>query len=131
MRETNALPARGRLARESRTMGHMVRLYCRAHHGSHGGHGDAGAAPCPRCREFLAYADRRLQKCPYGEDKPTCANCPVHCYKRAPREFARTMMGYSGPRMMLRHPWLALRHLLDGRRKVEHPMALRRRDAGR
>lgn len=121
MTQSSALPAQGRLARESKTMGHMVRLYCRDHHGK------AGPAPCPRCREFLAYADRRLQKCPYGEEKPTCANCPVHCYKRAPREFARTMMRYSGPRMMLRHPWLALRHILDGRRQVEHPMALRRR----
>lgn len=110
----------GRLGREHKTMRHMVGLYCRAHHASD------GSRPCPRCTEFLAYAARRLDKCPYGEDKPTCANCPVHCYKQAPRDFARDVMRYAGPRMMTRHPYLALMHLLDGRRKVKHPMELRR-----
>jgi hypothetical protein len=27
--------------------------------------------------------------------------------------------------MMARHPWLALLHVLDGRRKVVHPMQMR------
>jgi hypothetical protein len=35
-------------------------------------------------------------------------------------------MRYAGPRMMARHPYLALMHLIDGRRKVKHPMELRR-----
>lgn len=111
----------GRLGREHQTMRHMVSLYCRAHHASD------GSGPCPRCTEFLEYAACRLEKCPYGEDKPTCANCPIHCYKKAPREFAKVVMRYSGPRMMTRHPWLALLHLVDGRRKVAHPMETRRR----
>jgi hypothetical protein len=33
--------------------------------------------------------------------------------------------------MTLRHPWLSLMHLVDKVRKVEHPMELRRRNAGR
>jgi hypothetical protein len=111
----------GRLSREFETMRHMVALYCRDHHGSE------AAAPCPQCAGFLDYAERRLEKCPYGQDKPTCANCPVHCYKKAPREFAREVMRYAGPRMMTRHPYLALMHLVDGRRKVAHPMEMRRR----
>ena len=102
-------------------MAHMVRLYCRNHHARGDRH------PCAHCREFLAYARRRLAKCPYGSDKPTCANCPVHCYKPEPREFARAVMRYAGPRMTWRHPLLALLHLLDGRREVEHPMEKRRR----
>jgi len=112
-----------RLRREFRTMEHMVDLYCRAHHAG------SGSGRCPRCEQFLAYAERRLQKCPYGEDKPTCANCPIHCYKPEPREFAREMMRWSGPRMMTRHPYLALMHVLvDGRRKAPHPLELRRRE---
>jgi len=39
----------------------------------------------------------------------------------------REVMRYAGPRMLLRHPWQALRHILDKLRRVEHPMALRRR----
>ena len=64
---------------------------------------------------------------PYGEGKPTCAKCPIHCYKRVQREQAREIMRYAGPRMTYRHPWLALTHLLDKLRKVEHPMEARRK----
>jgi len=119
--ESPARPLKGRLAREFLTMQHMVRLYCQAHHAASGGR------LCPSCVEFLEYAACRLEKCPYGEDKPTCANCPIHCYKRRPHEFARTVMCYAGPRMMTRHPWLALMHVIDGHRTVEHPMEMRRR----
>jgi len=111
-----------RLKREYRTMQCMVEIYCADHHGT------GGAGPCLECREFLDYAERRLEKCPYGERKPTCARCPIHCYKRAQREQARTIMGYAGPRMAFRHPWLSLTHVLDKLRRVEHPMVSRRRD---
>ncbi len=99
----------------------MVEIYCTDHHPA------SGSVPCEQCAEFLGYAELRLEKCPYGEDKPTCARCPVHCYKRRQREQARTIMRYSGPRMIRRHPWLALLHVLDKLRRVEHPMEARRR----
>lgn len=115
-----------RLRREYRTMEAMVGIWCKDHHSR-----DAGqAGPCVECGEFLAYAARRLEKCPYGEDKPTCAKCPIHCYKRAQRELARDIMRYAGPRMTFRHPWLSFMHLVDKVRKVEHPMELRRRKSG-
>lgn len=110
----------GRLAREWRTMQVMVGIYCRGH-----GH-CAGAGLCADCQGFLDYAERRLEKCPYGADKPTCARCPIHCYKPQPRELARNIMRYAGPRMMLRHPWLTLAHFMDKARRVEHPMVARR-----
>src|SRR5512137_2499082 len=118
----------GRLRREWRTMQVMVGIFCRGQ-----GHAcTAGDELCAGCREFLQYAERRLQKCPYGAAKPTCARCPIHCYKREPREFAREVMRYAGPRMLLRHPWLSLTHFADKARRVEHPLALRRsrRDDG-
>lgn len=114
----------GRLGREFRTMRCMVEIYCSDHHGSHDG------SICDGCREFLEYAGRRLEKCPYGDGKPVCAKCPIHCYKRAQREQARAIMRYSGPRMFLRHPWLSLTHLFDKLRRVEHPMEVRRRERG-
>jgi hypothetical protein len=111
-----------RLKREFRTMRCMIEIHCRDHHASGPG------ASCEDCRRFLDYAEQRLQKCPYGERKPTCARCPIHCYKRAQREQARYIMRYAGPRMTFRHPWLSLAHVLDKLRRVEHPMAQRRRD---
>jgi hypothetical protein len=112
----------GRLAREWRTMQVMVGIYCRGH--DHIGAVDDG--PCVDCQGFLDYAAHRLEKCPYGADKPTCARCPIHCYKPQPRELARQIMRYAGPRMALRHPWLSLTHFMDKARRVQHPMDARR-----
>ena len=109
-----------RLARELLTMQKMVGMYCGAQHGSdHDGY-------CESCREFLDYAELRLQKCPYGDDKPTCANCPIHCYKPRRKEQASAIMRFAGPRMLLRHPFLAIAHTVDGFRKARHPQELTR-----
>jgi hypothetical protein len=96
-------------------MSKMIGIYCSTHHDS------SGDVPCTACLEFLDYAEVRLRKCPYGEDKPTCANCLVHCYKPARKAQAREIMRYAGPRMLLRHPLLAIAHKLDGFRKARHP----------
>jgi hypothetical protein len=98
----------------------MVDIYCSAHHDS------LGVMLCAECQEFLDYAEVRLEKCPYGDDKPTCANCPIHCYKPARKVQARDIMRYSGPRMLFRHPLLAIAHQLDGFRNVSHPRELTR-----
>ena len=111
-----------RLEREFRTMRRMVEMHCADRHGVRRG------ATCEDCAGFLAYVQRRLEKCPYAADKPTCARCPIHCYKPAEREMARAIMRYAGPRMALRHPWLSLAHMLDKLRRVEHPMDARRRE---
>ncbi len=100
-----------RLAREWKTMAAMVRCFCR---GRHGGQADL----CPQCRQLLDYATTRLQRCRFVADKPTCANCPVHCYQPHRREQMREVMRYAGPQMLWRHPILSLRHWLDGFRKA-------------
>jgi hypothetical protein len=87
----------------------MVKLYCRRHH-------RGAVSPCPRCAELLAYATRRLERCVFGDAKPTCAQCTVHCYTADKRAEVRAVMRYAGPRMLLYHPILGLLHLLDGRR---------------
>lgn len=113
----------GRLGREWRTLQAMVGIYCAG--SGHESRPDEHL--CAGCARFLDYAARRLEKCPYGPSKPTCAKCPIHCYKPQPREFAREVMRYAGPRMLWRHPWLSVTHLADKVRRVEHPMAARRK----
>jgi len=87
----------------------MIRIYCRAYH-------QADAALCGECRRLLDYADRRPDACPLHADKPVCNKRTVHCYSKAMRERVRAVMRFSGPRMMYRHPWLTIRHLIDTRR---------------
>ncbi len=111
----------GRLKREQETFVCMTRIYCHRHHEK-----QEGASLCADCDRLMRYAERRLEKCPYGTDKPTCANCPIHCYKPAERQMARDIMRFAGPRMTWRHPLRAINHLLDKMRRVEHPMKIRR-----
>jgi len=100
-----------RIARERKTLEAMIRLACRDRHGTKG-------ELCNDCAGLLAYAARRLDKCPFGEKKPACANCPVHCYRPDMREQVRAVMRHAGPRMIWRHPVLAACHLIEGRRKA-------------
>jgi len=110
----------GRLKREHDTLTCMTQIYCDHHHGP-----DKDGL-CPDCGELMRYAAKRLEKCPYGSDKPTCANCPIHCYKPAQREMAQNVMRFAGPRMPWKHPLRAITHLFDKLRRVRHPMDLRR-----
>jgi hypothetical protein len=99
-----------RRAREVKTIAAMLRMYCRAH-------GHQPRAPlCPTCSGLLHYGSRRLERCVFGDAKPTCANCLVHCYSTDMRERVRMVMRWAGPRMLRRHPILGILHLMDGRR---------------
>ncbi len=108
-----------RLKRELKTMRLMIELFCHDHHG----HADG---LCPECGELLDYAHARLETCPFGTEKPTCANCAIHCYRKQMRQGVRDVMRYSGPRMAPRHPILSLLHMLDGRRPSPTPHRRRR-----
>ena len=66
-----------RLSREKETIGKMIALYeqqCPAatHEAGH-------------YQALKAYAEKRLDKCVFGEEKPACKQCPVHCYQPAKR----------------------------------------------
>ena len=95
--------------REKHVVGKMIALYCRGNHGTEKGN------LCEACAGLLAYAHERSDKCLYMEKKTFCSSCKTHCYKREMREQIRTVMRYSGPRMMTVHPVLAIRHLIESR----------------
>ena len=76
---------------EAQTMRVMVEEFCSYHHGT------SGHMLCPKCQAFLDYALKRLACCPYGEEKPVCGSCKIHCYKPAERETARQVMRWAGP----------------------------------
>jgi hypothetical protein len=97
--------ANRRLSREWKTVSAMLHIYCREQHGGN---------LCRDCQELMSYVNLRLDRCRFGEAKPTCAKCPVHCYQRDRRDQIKAVMRYSGPKMLLEHPILSLWHLLDG-----------------
>lgn len=65
----------------------------------------------PTYAGLRTYAEQRLERCPFAEQKPNCDKCAVHCYRPEERALIQKIMRYSGPRMMLYHPYYALRHL--------------------
>ena len=105
----------GRLRREWRTLDAMIAIACRGRR--HFRPGSGRRALCAECAELRAYAEQRLLRCPFGADKPTCNNCQVHCYRPEMRERVREIMRFAGPRMLLRHPMLALLHLVVDERR--------------
>jgi len=111
-----------RIERERRTVDAMIRIYCRAHH-------DGGPVPCSECSALQEYASCRLDRCPYGEGKPSCSKCPIHCYRSDYREKVREVMRFAGPRMAKLHPVLALRHLIDEEREAPPLPERKRTDA--
>lgn len=98
---------------ELKTINRMIQIYCRDHHRP------AQGRLCEDCRQLLDYAEKRMDKCPYGEAKPVCSQCTIHCYKPEMRENIRAVMAYAGPRMLARSPVLTIRYLY--RKKFKPP----------
>ena len=90
--------------RESIVLQEMITLYCRKHHSKNG--------CCKQCQELMDYGNMRINNCPFMESKTFCSNCKVHCYKPEMREKIRTVMRYSGPRIIFKHPIMAPWHVI-------------------
>ena len=89
----------------------MIELYCHKKHNTE--KGDL----CQDCQQLLEYAKFRRSKCPWGDDKPFCTNCPIHFYKAEMRQKIKDVMRFSGPRMMFHHPIVAIRHLVESKKQ--------------
>ncbi len=96
--------------REKQMVSQMIALYCRRTHHTKG-------ALCPDCAALNQYACARSDRCPFMETKTFCSNCRVHCYKSDMREKIRTVMRFSGPRMLFYHPVAAIRHVVETKRE--------------
>lgn len=94
-----------KIEQEKLTVRTMITLYC------HKKHHSQGNQLCSECNELLLYAMQRLTLCRFGEDKTTCEHCPRHCYRRDYQQKIKQVMRFSGPRMIIYHPIMALKHL--------------------
>lgn len=106
---------KSRMKREWDTVETMIGIFCKDKHSP------IEQELCNDCFELQQYAAEKLRKCRWQEDKPTCANCPIHCYRKSMAKKIKEVMRYAGPKMIYKHPIMAIRHLLDGRREVELP----------
>jgi hypothetical protein len=105
--------SKNRLEQEHKTINTMIRMYCKHFH-------DCDDDLCQECADLFQYAEERLKGCRFGEEKPTCDTCTVHCYKPDMREKIRTVMRYAGPRMIYTHPIMGFRHIFKKMKKKEN-----------
>ena len=92
-----------KLKTEIQTIEAMIRIYCRHHHGKD---------LCSDCGNLLSYCLARIDKCTYGPIKPACNKCEIHCYAPKMRESIKEIMRFSGRRIIWRHPYLAVVHII-------------------
>lgn len=125
MADPNETGLSRRIRRELKTVRVMIELYCQAHHEA------AEGELCPECRDLWSYARQRVERCPFGLDKPTCLTCTVHCFAPQRKEQIRDVMRFAGPRMSWRHPVLTFFHFVDGRRPAAVKGRTRRNPSSR
>lgn len=95
-----------RIQYDKHVLNTMIRLYCRAKHNPLAG------KLCDECEELRDYCFGKAEKCTLGLSKTTCQKCPRHCYSKDYKERIRTVMRYSGPRLIFAHPIMAIKHIL-------------------
>lgn len=93
-----------RIDSEKRVISRMIRLYCQRKLGLE--------SLTEEYRALESYAHRRLDGCKFGDAKPACKRCKIHCYRPDMRDKIRAIMRWAGPRMILYDPIAAIRHLL-------------------
>lgn len=96
---------------EKKTLSAMIDIYCESMHG--------GKVLCNECSKLQEYAIQRIDRCSFGLGKPACKKCPVHCYSLGRREEIKTVMRFSGPAMIYKHPVLAILHLVKEKKTTQ------------
>lgn len=96
----------GRVENEKRIIKLMIEIYCKKKHGYK-------YELCDECQELLDYAHKRLTYCKFGDEKSTCAKCPIHCYKKDMKMKIKGVMKFSGPRLLIYKPIEVIKHCLD------------------
>jgi len=96
-----------KLDKEIKVLKEMILLYCHRNHMIKN-----GEECCKECQELIEYGTLRVINCPFMETKTFCSNCKVHCYRPDMRERIRKVMRYSGPRIIFKHPRMAIWHVI-------------------
>ena len=82
----------------------MVRVYCEKNH-------HTKDYLCEDCQKLVEYSQLRIINCPHKENKKFCSGCKTHCYKKEMKQKIKTVMKFSGPRMILYNPLIVIKHM--------------------
>lgn len=88
---------------EKQTIELMIKLYCKKN--------CRKKELCDECKKLLEYANKKVDNCRQKETKTFCSMCNTHCYSPKMRNNIRRVMKFSGPRMLIYNPPLAISHV--------------------
>ncbi len=100
------------LEKDLRTLARFIAVYCDGHHAELPRHpvdtkicdlqaiAKQDVVLCEDCRKLLLHALVKRSNCPM-DPKPACKHCPNHCYHPHYREQIRTVMAYSGRKLVM------------------------------
>lgn len=94
-----------KIEKDKKTLYFMIDLYCQKKHKS-------TVEACDECADIYQYASKKLDLCKFGDDKPNCKKCTIHCYNKATRSRIREIMRFSGPRIIFHRPYQYIRYAL-------------------
>ncbi|KMQ53066.1 hypothetical protein CHISP_0287 [Chitinispirillum alkaliphilum] len=92
-----------KIVNEIKTAEQMISIFCKSNHSAN--------SLCDECSELLEYSKQRLSACKFGDNKPACRNCKIHCFKPDMRSRIRKVMKFSGPRMIFHNPFATIKHV--------------------
>lgn len=104
----------GRIEKDRKTLYFMIDFYCQKKH-------KVKNNLCEDCDELYNYASKKLDLCKFGENKPSCKNCTIHCYKPDMRDRIRDVMRFSGPRVIFHRPHQYIRYVSKSSGKQAEP----------
>ena len=73
-------------------------------------HGTSDEKLCPKCTALLTTVMLKIQRCPYGINKPVCDNCETPCFGEEATNNFREIMKSSRKKMLLSHPLMTIKH---------------------
>ncbi len=89
---------------EKKIVSLMIKYYCKIKHKR------KMSDLCTICNELIEYSLKKLSLCRYGDNKPQCNKCSIHCYSADKRIQIKDVMKTVGPIMLIFHPIKTLRH---------------------
>lgn len=97
-----------KIKHEKNIVNKMINIYCNGKKHKDKNYNNL----CINCNNLLEYSEKRVEKCPFLKKKTFCSLCPVQCYKKEMQNKIKKVMRFSGPRLLLHHPVLTIKHFI-------------------
>lgn len=105
-----------KVSEDKKIISTMISIYCNGNSHKANEENKVKDDICPNCKRLQEYAYSKIDKCPKLKSgkKAICGTCKNNCYMQDDElsNMMKAVMKYSGPRMILKHPLMTIKHAL-------------------